>query len=141
MEEAIYWLEAESALQQTLKTALLSRLRFRKAFLVALDFEQGITDAQRPSAWEHCSEILPMLLETRHLGTLVEHSFSGKIQRRLASSVPPRPIVKISFDQACTFLERLCTHSKEAYSILRYDGPSCAMVCAFELLGNFIDVS
>ena len=99
---------------------------------MALDFEQGITDAQRPSAWELCSEILPMLHETRHLGIVVEQSFSGKIQRRLASSVPPRPIVNISFDEACTFLGWLCTYSKEAYSILRYDGPSCAMVCGLK---------
>ena len=128
LDKAVDWLEATPTINKGLDTALLSRLRFRKALLVALDFEQGITDADRANAWERCADILPKLLETKDLGTAVEDAFSGKIQRRLASSVPPRPVVHISFEEAHAFLERLCVHGQEAYGILRYSAPSSAMV-------------
>ena len=131
MEEAIIWLEAALDIHQSLKAAITSRLRFRQVFLIALDFQRGVTDAERPRAWEQCSRILIEILETQDLGTVVDASFSGKIQRRLASSVPPRPVVSISFDEAHSFLGRICAHGREAYTILQYGGPSCAMVSTF----------
>lgn len=134
LEEAIIWLEAALNIHQSLKTAITSRLRFRKLFLTALDFQRGVTDAERPRAWEECSKIITEILETKDLGTAVDASFSGKIQRRLASSVPPRPVVNIGFDDACSFLGRLCTHGKETYNILQYGGPSCAMVSTIKPL-------
>ena len=138
LDEAIAWLESTPSIRETPKAALLNRLRFRKAFIVALDFEKGATNAERPSAWQQCCDLLPEVLKTRSLGTTVRESFSAKIQRRLASSVPPRPVVNISFEDAYSFLALLCTHGSEAYNILRYGGPSCTMVCTIQPLSAFL---
>lgn len=128
LESALVWLEAASTIGEGLRTALQNRLRFRRAFILALDFGQGVTDAVRPCAWRQCIGDLPGIFQTNTLGTAVESAFSKKIQRRLASSVPPRPVVNISFDEAHAFLARLCAHGQEAYGILQYSRPLSAMV-------------
>ena len=131
LESAIDWLKAASTVGERLRTALQDRLRFRRAFIMALDFGQGVTDAARPRAWRQCIGDLPGIYQSKTLGTAVRSAFSGKIQRRLASSVPPRPVVNISFDEAHAFLARMCAHGQEAYGILRYSGPLSAMVCIY----------
>ena len=67
----------------------------------------------------------------------VEASFSIKIQRRLASTVPPRPIVNISFDEAIEQLTGLCQNGKDAYRILDYHGGDNLMVGSHSGLGMY----
>lgn len=68
--------------------------------------------------WGSCLKLLPTLLSTNNLGVAVSASFSAKIQRRLASSVPPRPIVEIGFDDSYVYLNQLCQNGKEVYRVL-----------------------
>lgn len=111
-----------------LKDTLIGRLELRKAFLSAVTMDETI-DRQKASLWERCSQLLPKIKQTTSHGVPVDHSFSAKIQRRLASSVPPRPIVSIKLDDAYAFLSRLCMNGKEAYRILDYHGGVNLMVC------------
>lgn len=52
--------------------------------------------------------------DTNQLGKPVPGSFSTKIQRRLASTVPPRPIVDVDFKEALQNLKQLCVDCEEA---------------------------
>jgi len=62
-------------------------------------------------------------MDTHQLGKAVPGSFSTKIQRRLASTVPPRPIVEVDFREALEKLKQLCLDCEEAtgFTDLRID--------------------
>jgi hypothetical protein len=64
------------------------------------------------------------ITETVAHGTPVPEAFSLKIQRRLASTVPPRPIVHISPEDALAHLKRLCQDAIDMQQMLDYKGPS-----------------
>lgn len=65
-------------------------------------------------AWTPIAMSLSELKDTHSLAKLVPESFSPKIQRTLASTVPPRPIVNFSFEDACEKLSQLCADCEEA---------------------------
>lgn len=44
----------------------------------------------------------------------VQAAFSAKVQRRLASTAPPRPIKDLAFDDACHYLEKMCMDVRAA---------------------------
>lgn len=95
-----------------LRDALTTRLTFRKAFLLALDLDRPLP-VLAPS-WNPVLELLPLLKTTQQLGTPVPGSFSTKIQRRLASTVPPRPVVELAFTDAFDRLKQLCLDCQAA---------------------------
>jgi hypothetical protein len=64
--------------------------------------------------WPSILSHLPEITATHHLGKPVPDSFSTKIQRKLASTVPPRPIVDLAFSSATEKLQQLCTDCSEA---------------------------
>ena len=68
------------------------------------------------------------------LGKAVDEAFSLKIQRRLASTVPPRPMVKISPEDAIKHLKRFFHDAIDAQQILDYHGPYNLQVCALLFL-------
>lgn len=122
LNEAIVYLAKDTTIiEKGLKDAIIGRLELRRKLLSAVKLGE-LVDPHKGPIWSRCSELLPALISTTKLGTPVERSFSTKIQRRLASSVPPRPIVKISFHDALASLTKLCQYSKEAYQILDYHG-------------------
>lgn len=98
--------------------ALLNRLRLRKALLTAVTLDVDVKERTQTKSWEQCLELLPTLTRTKDVGPTVKSSFSAKIQRRLASSVPPRPVVNVSFEDACAYLSNLCRYGAEAYRVL-----------------------
>lgn len=96
--------------------------------MAAVAFGDDVDDLDSPSMWQQCAKLLPLLLESRAVGTEVADAFSAKIQRRLASTVPPRPIVNITFEEAHSHLSRLCEDGKGAYEILDYHGGNNMLV-------------
>ena len=70
--------------------------------------------------WNELQSSLPQLKSTINLGKLVPDSFSVKVQRKLASTVPPRPIVNVSQDRAFEHLERLCRDAAIAVDVFDY---------------------
>jgi hypothetical protein len=64
--------------------------------------------------WPSILSHIPEITATHHLGKPVPDSFSTKIQRKLASTVPPRPIVDLAFSSAIEKLQQLCTDCSEA---------------------------
>ncbi len=133
INEALTYVSKLTDISNNLRDALVIRLELRNYFLSAVQFDEIIDDHRVPW-WDRCLELIPALPKTASLGIRVEASFSIKIQRRLASTVPPRPIVNISFDEAIEQLTKLCQNGKDAYRILDYRGGANLMVSAlFEL--------
>lgn len=102
----------ELTMNEAVKGALIARLEFRKAFLSALDPDLPLTHLDR--CWPPVLASLPALNTTHQLGKPVPGSFSTKIQRRLASTVPPRPIVELDFKDAFDKLKQLSLDCEEA---------------------------
>lgn len=132
LEQAIDYVHQQQDLRTGgFRDALISRLAFRKGFLnsVAQKF-----DINQSRSWEDCLRELPILLRTRPLGIPVQPAFSATIQRRLASTIPPRPIVEISFEQAHEHLRRTCQYIGEVDRFRDYYGGSNLLVCQARLL-------
>lgn len=99
-------------IDEALRSAIITRLHFRKAFLCALDPECPLDLLS--NFWPPVVLNIDEIHNTHHLATPVPASFSTKIQRRLASTVPPRPIVDVEFKDALQDLKRLCADCEEA---------------------------
>ena len=108
-----------------------SRLLLRSLFHNTMNL-----DEVAPSEyWQTLSSLLPLLKETNPLGTSVPSAFSPKIQRRLASTVPPRPMVELSFENAYDTLSYLCSDCSEATRIINIQPDSAEQLKA--LLWSF----
>jgi hypothetical protein len=67
--------------------------------------------------------LVSQIEESMHLGTPVEDAFSLKLQRKLASTVPPRPMVNIDRKDAIAHLRRFCQDAADLQQMLDYRGP------------------
>lgn len=109
--------------------ALLVRLNWRLTFLSAAECPEHM---QEPSIarkhWEKGLELLPRIRETHGLGKPVEEAFSAKLQKKMASTVPLRPIVKIEFEDAFGHLSRLFKDGLELIDVLDYTDSQCLQV-------------
>lgn len=122
IDEAVAWVGQEDSLNDEMKDALRCRLIFRRDFLrgVAQDIEIVQTRSMQP--FESCLEQLPLLTKSVSLGKPVPESFSSKIQRKLASTLPPRPMVKVSAEDAVAHVKRICQDAIDLKEILEYRG-------------------
>ena len=127
------WIRGQkNTIPSELHNALLVRLEFRKAFLQAVAMRlNGGNQPHYGELWDKCSSIIPNLLESREYGVPVHASFSEKIQRRLASTVPPRPMVNISFHEAYAHLKQLCRDGKDVVRVLQCRGGNDIMVIQY----------
>ncbi|EGZ69947.1 Mak10-domain-containing protein [Neurospora tetrasperma FGSC 2509] len=101
--------------------ALSFRLELRSAFLRALELieDRGSPDSlQIP--WCQMHSVWEAILKLPGLAKEVPEAFSTKLQRKLASSMPPRPIVTLSFDEAAKHFKKLCSDAIDAIKILDY---------------------
>ena len=133
LDKAIKWVGYQTeSISEELRIALDTRLCLRKRFLHAVALDIEVVNERDTAYWKQCFELLPYLYQSRSLGVPIESSFSAKVQRRLASTVPPRPIVDISFDDAHAHLKRLCLDGTEVVRILDYHGGSNIMVLIYK---------
>ncbi|KAF2432306.1 Mak10-domain-containing protein [Tothia fuscella] len=99
--------------------AIKTRIEFRIELLLAM-----FTDEQHSypldESWMNVSAYLPDQYNTHHLGKAVPESFSPKIQRRLASTVPPKPMVELSYEDAFKKLQQMCLDCREAVRIVDF---------------------
>lgn len=117
-------MDAQETIDQKLRDAIRCRLLFRHEFLSALDEDLEVLDTRSTDNFVSCLSTLSGITETVALGTPVPEAFSLKIQRKLASTVPPRPIVQISPEDALAHLKRLCQDAIDMQEMLDYRGPS-----------------
>lgn len=112
-----------------MKNALDSRLRFRSAFLKTVESADSRTSPDVKSMWTNVLALIPGIKSTTGLGKPMPESFSSKLQRKLASTVPPRPIVQVAQDAAFDHLERLCKDASVVVEVLKYYDSHSLLVC------------
>jgi hypothetical protein len=140
LQNAISWLQ-DANLDDSIRNALLDRLNFREDLLRAtlwIEQDEWPLDLdQTPLHWQGCSKHLDAIEKSRHLGEPVSKSFSVKLQRKLASQVPPRPIVEISFETALSYFKKLCQDAIDVLKVLDYHGSNNMFVCVLGLPMTF----
>lgn len=124
IDQAVAWLDQEEqgTIDGKLRDAIRCRLVLRRHLLYALDEEEDLR-AKLTKHFTSCSALVPSLTESVSLGKRVPEAFSEKLQRKLASTVPPRPIVKINYEDALAHLKRLCQDAVNLQEVLDYRGP------------------
>ncbi|KAK7533633.1 Mak10 subunit, NatC N-terminal acetyltransferase-domain-containing protein [Phyllosticta citricarpa] len=90
---------------------LVSRLELRRALLQVTSPDIPLDQTQ--DGWNDVAKYLDKVEETHALGRPVKEAFSTKIQRRLASTVPPRPVVELNFALSCRVMNELCQDNLE----------------------------
>lgn len=128
LDEALSFADQQSSMDSALRKAICTRLTLRKRLLSALEFDLGPHQHAQIRHWQHCLELLPEVRQSHRLSKPVENAFSIKIQRTLASSVPPRPMVQNTFEETHTFLSNLCRDAADVYRVLSYYGCSNILV-------------
>ncbi|KAJ5815721.1 NatC N(alpha)-terminal acetyltransferase Mak10 subunit [Penicillium riverlandense] len=136
LDQAIDWIDKEAEMEEKLRDAIRCRLVFRREFLLALDQDLDVLESRSTVNFVSCVSQLQLLTETVCLGKSVPEAFSLKIQRKLASTVPPRPIVHISHEDALAHLKRLCQDAIDMQHMLDYHGPSNFKTAVWTLLSR-----
>ena len=109
--------------------ALDARLELRYAFLRAIELSELRSNPEPlKTPWLQMKAVLKNIKKTHGLGVPVPACFSSKLQRQLASGMPPRPIVQMSFDEAGTRWERLFEDGMEVHDVLKYTDPQTLLV-------------
>nr|CDP30501.1 Putative MAK10 subunit [Podospora anserina S mat+] len=115
-----------------LAQALGFRLELRTAFLRAIELSVLRSNPDSLSLpWTQMEAVWEMIYKSRHLGTPVPEAFSTKIQRRLASTMPPRPIVKLSTEETYKHFKKLFADGIDVLNVLNYHDSQ-------SLLQNFV---
>ena len=111
-----------------LRDALTARLEFRRDLLRVVSTDVKDPSDSRSTLWRSVLLILPKISQSADHSYDASEAFSTKIQRRMASSVPPRPIVSIAFREAFVFLQRLCEDGLEAEKVFQCAAPSSIII-------------
>lgn len=130
LEETVASLSGSDEIVSEVKDALLSRLQFRAKFLRIVEVAALRTSQGVKALWDELLSFIPQLTSSTKLGKSVPESFSVKVQRKLASTVPPRPIVNVSQDKAFEHLERLCRDAAAAVDVFDYHDSHSLFVSA-----------
>ncbi|KAK4451796.1 N-alpha-acetyltransferase 35, NatC auxiliary subunit [Podospora aff. communis PSN243] len=97
------------------------RLELRAAFLRAIELSELRSSPESLSLpWSQMKAVWEPINKSRHLGTPVPEAFSTKLQRRLASTMPPRPIVQLSFEETYEHFKKLFVDGIDVLKVLNY---------------------
>ncbi|GAP90122.1 putative n-alpha-acetyltransferase auxiliary subunit [Rosellinia necatrix] len=110
---------------QDICAALASRLELRIAFLEAIDLSvvrHDTSDAPK-LPWIRMRRLIDDFEKQHALGKPVPEAFSTKMQRRLTSTMPPRPMVKLSFEECISHFKRFLQNGNEVIDVLQYKDP------------------
>lgn len=129
LDDALAWLEtSKDSYTEEIFSALKFRILHRRALLQDLSRETEEWHTGSIPEWDTSLELLKKVEKTHKLGKPVSEAFSTSVQRKLASQVPPRPIVELSFEDATSSLEKLCVEGKDMLKILKYQGSTNLVV-------------
>lgn len=118
-----------SSISDDLVEALLLRLKLRHIFLDAVECPKHMKEPDlAKTPWREGLAILPALKKSHNLASPVDEAFSAKLQRKLASTMPPRPIVQLDFDVAFGHLKGLFEDALELINVLHYTDSQCLLV-------------
>ena len=128
LNQTIHMVRGNQDLDIALKEALLARLRFRADFLKATALADDRSAVIITTLWQSIPSQISEIKESQKLGKPVSDAFSIKLQRKLASTAPPRPMVNVSFESAYEHLDRMCQDIKMMVRVMEYHSPQSLMV-------------
>lgn len=121
--------KARPTLGNDIAQALDFRLELRLAFLRATELsELGSNPQSLKTPWIQMGALLDSITKSHSLGIPVLEAFSTKLQRRLASTMPPRPIVQLSFEETYSNFKRLVTDGQEVTGMLEFSDSQSLLV-------------
>ncbi|KAF8245835.1 Mak10-domain-containing protein [Wilcoxina mikolae CBS 423.85] len=128
IDSGLEWLsENKASFSAEIHTALRNRLLLRKALLIDFSKEgESYHNGAKPG-WTESLGLIAEVEKDHVLGKDVPNAWSLSVQRKLASSVPPRPLVELPFVEATTTLKQLCTETRDIFKILDYAGATNTM--------------
>lgn len=100
---------------------VLRQLKYRlilRSQIISLLEQNTIARKPDSDSIERCLEAIGSIREAPDLGKPLPDAFSLKLQRKLASSVPPRPMVSTQRSEALEFFERLLKDVSGAFELL-----------------------
>ncbi|KAI8630836.1 Mak10-domain-containing protein [Xylariaceae sp. FL1651] len=105
--------------------ALGYRLDLRMAFLDAIDLSatRNADSESTKIPWTQMRGLIDHIEDQHALGSPVPEAFSIKLQRRLASTMPPRPMVKLSFEECISHFKQFFQNGIEVTDVLEYRDP------------------
>jgi hypothetical protein len=132
LDSALQWLvDHEASLSKELFVALRNRLTLRRLLLDDFAKDGESYHGGATSNWTESRALVVEIEKDHDLGKPVPEAWSVSVQRKLASSVPPRPLVETPFSEATARLKQLCSETVDMLKILNYAGASNTMVnCA-----------
>ncbi|KAJ2907142.1 hypothetical protein MKZ38_007657 [Zalerion maritima] len=111
----------EPKLSPDILKALEVRLELRYDFLGSIEMGRTREAAAASKVpWAQMKTYLEFTEKSHTLAKPVPDAFSAKLQRHLASTVPPRPIVELSFAEAYGHFKRLVDNNLDALGLLDY---------------------
>jgi hypothetical protein len=113
-------LASADEIETSVRNALVGRLTVRSAFLQTVSVAPNRTDPGLEQVWRGLLNLLKGAMIRHELAQPVPEAFSEKLQRKLASTMPPRPAVKLAFEEAYRFLERLCEDGRIITEVLDF---------------------
>lgn len=137
LDSALVWLDAKKEeLAPKVFEALKNRVSLRRSVLLGLSKEVGAyynepEKGGHSYTWVKSRELVELVQKTHEVGQPVAEAWSTSVQRKLASQVPPRPIVDIPFEQAMTMLKQLCDEMIDIPRILKFETANNMMVCSW----------
>ncbi|OAX84148.1 hypothetical protein ACJ72_01475 [Emergomyces africanus] len=128
VDDALSWLETQKqtengGIDEAIRDALVHRLLFRREFLSGLDMDTLPAKERSAEPFLAALRQIQLIEKSIPLGKPVAEAFSLKIQRRLASTVPPRPMVHVSAADSISHMTRFCQDAVDVQQILVYRGP------------------
>lgn len=131
LQTAVEYLQdlQEDGISIAVRDALIDRLWLRKHFLEALSKDMEAAFSQDKEPFKACLTLIDSVEKSVTYGKPIPESFTLKIQRKLASTIPPRPMVTIDIKAAIDHLKRLFQDAIDIHEILNYSSPSDLRVC------------
>ncbi|MBE3047152.1 hypothetical protein IMZ48_32440 [Candidatus Bathyarchaeota archaeon] len=122
--------DLRESLPEGVADALEARLQLRLKHLGAKIASQDTDDVRGiKKAWSEANSALQKLRGCLEVPTTqVEESFDARIQQKLASTMPPRPIVNLSREDALGHLGRLIEDNLQAADVVQYSDPESLLV-------------
>ncbi|KAG9241360.1 amino-acid N-acetyltransferas-like protein subunit Mak10 [Calycina marina] len=120
LDKTVKVIFATDDFSQDMKKTLIARLELRSRFLTAVEVATSRTSPALKLVWTSLGNCIPRIKMSVDLGKPVPSSFSVKLQRKLASTAPPRPIVHVSQESAFEHLENLCRDAVTVVEVLKY---------------------
>lgn len=129
--------DLRKSLPEGVAEALETRLELRLKFLKAMAASQVTSNVDGiKAAWSEANSALKDLRGCLDVPTtLVEESFDARIQQKLASTMPPRPIVNLSRDDALGHLGRLFENNLQTVDVIEYSDPESVLVSCWPFFG------